>query len=205
MAKLYFRFGAMNCGKSTALIQVDYNYRERGMNTVLIKPGSDVKGESTILSRLEISRPVDILAADTDNLFDLIEKYNDEQGPIHCVLVDEAQFLSREQADQLFEVAVRQNIPVICYGLRTDFKLDGFPGSERLLLLAHSIEELKTICKCGRKAVANGRKVGGTFVFEGAQLAIDGHGDVSYESLCAQCYFRFKEMAEQSQNNSRQG
>ncbi len=205
MAKLYFRFGAMNCGKSTALIQVDHNYRERGMNTVLIKPGSDRKGENRILSRLDISRPADILAGDADNLFDLVETYNEAQGPVHCVLVDEAQFLSSEQADQLFEVAVRQDIPVICYGLRTDFKLDGFPGSERLLLLAHSIEELKTICKCGRKAVANGRKVGSSFVFEGAQLAIDGLGDVSYESLCAQCYFRYKEEAEQSLNKAKQG
>ena len=138
-------------------------------------------------------------------IIDLVKNYNDAHGPVHCVLVDEAQFLSREQADQLFEVAVRQNIPVICYGLRTDFKLNGFPGSERLLLLAHSIEELKTICKCGRKAVANGRKISGSFVFEGAQLAIDGLGEVSYESLCAQCYFRYKEEAKQSLNKAKQG
>jgi len=185
MAKLYFRFGAMNCGKSTALIQVDHNYRERGMNTLLIKPGSDLKGEQEIISRLEISRGVDILAEEHDNLFDLIRTHHQEQGPIHCVLVDEAQFLTKTQANQLFEIAVLQDIPVICYGLRTD-----------LLLLAHSIEELKTICKCGQKAVANGRKVGGNFIFEGEQLAIDGLGDVSYESLCAKCYFRFKQQAE---------
>jgi len=196
MAKLYFRFGAMNCGKSTALIQVDHNYRERGMNTLLIKPGSDLKGEQEIISRLEISRGVDILAEEHDNLFDLIRTHHQEQGPIHCVLVDEAQFLTKTQANQLFEIAVLQDIPVICYGLRTDFQLNGFPGSERLLLLAHSIEELKTICKCGQKAVANGRKVGGNFIFEGEQLAIDGLGDVSYESLCAKCYFRFKQQAE---------
>lgn len=192
MAKLFFRFGAMNCGKSTALIQVDHNYRERGLNTLLVKPGNDLKGEDMILSRLEISRNVNILATESDNLYDLIERYNKENGPIHCVLVDEAQFLTAQQADQLFEVAVLQDIPVICYGLRTDFRLDGFPGSERLLLLAHSIEELKTICKCGRKAVANGRKIGGSFVFEGDQLAIDGLDNVTYESLCAQCYFKYK-------------
>lgn len=196
MAKLYFRFGAMNCGKSTALIQVDHNYRERGMNTILIKPGSDLKGDDEIVSRLELSRQVDILAGPEDNLFEMIKKYNLEKGPFHCILVDEAQFLSRPQADQLFEVAVLQDIPVICYGLRTDFRLNGFTGSERLLLLAHSLEELKTICTCGRKAVANARKVDGRFVFEGAQLAIDGQDNVTYQSLCAQCFFRFKQEAE---------
>jgi thymidine kinase len=192
MAKLYFRFGAMNCGKSTALIQVDHNYRERGMNTILVKPGSDLKGDDEIVSRLDLSRRVDILAGPDDNLFDLIHKYNTENGPLHCALVDEAQFLSRAQADQLFEVAVLLDIPVICYGLRTDFLMEGFPGSERLLLLAHSLEELKTICTCGRKAMANARKVDGTFVFEGEQLAIDGHNNVTYQSLCAQCYFKYK-------------
>ncbi len=192
MAKLYFRYGAMNCGKTTALIQVDHNYRERGMNTLLVKPGSDLKGDNEILSRLGISRRVDILAKPHDNLFELIEHRSREPSPLHCILVDEAQFVSRAQADQLFEVAVLLNIPVICYGLRTDFKLDGFPGSERLLLLAHSIEELKTICRCGRKAVANGRKIDGRFVFEGQQLAIDGLDKVSYQSLCAQCYFACK-------------
>jgi len=115
-------------------------------------------------------------------------KYN--SGPVHCVLVDEAQFLTRSQVDQLFEVAVLQEIPVICYGLRTDFQLNEFAGSARLLLMAHSIEELKTICKCGQKAVANGRKISGRFVFEGGQIAIEGEADVEYESLCGRCYFR---------------
>ena len=119
-------------------------------------------------------------------------EYNTKNGPFHCNLVDEAQFLSSDQADQLFEVAVLQDIPVICYGLRTDFRMEGFPGSQRLLLLAHSLEELKTICTCGRKAMANARKVDGRFVFEGEQLAIDGHNNVTYQSLCAQCYFHHK-------------
>jgi len=197
MAKLFFRFGAMNCGKSTALIQVDHNYRERGMNTLLVKPGSDLKGNDTIVSRLSISRRVDILAGESANLAELIRERAGRE-PLHCVLVDEAQFLTASQADQLFEVAVLQDIPVICYGLRTDFRLEGFPGSERLLLLAHDIEELKTICTCGRKAVANGRKIGGAFVFEGDQLAIDGLDDVTYESLCAQCYFKYKQEAERA-------
>jgi thymidine kinase len=194
MAKLYFRYGAMNCGKSTALIQVDYNYRERGMATLIIKPWTDTKGEDRIVSRLSVSRRVDLFARPEDDLFGIIAAHK-EAGPLDCVLVDEAQFLTAAQVDQLFLLSVRADIPVICYGLRTDFKMVGFEGSQRLLLLAHSIEELKTICKCGRKAMVNGRKVGGCFVFEGQQVAIDGEGDVEYESLCPHCYFSLKAQA----------
>ena len=204
MAKLYFRYGAMNCGKSTALIQVAYNYQERGMDTLIIKPHTDTKGSEKVVSRLNVIREVDILAADTDDLYVMIDTRRKEKGPIHCVLVDEAQFLTHAQVDQLFKVAVIQEIPVICFGLRTDFLLNGFEGSERLLLLAHSIEELKTICKCGQKAVANGRKIGGRFVFEGEQVAIDGKADVEYESLCARCYYKYKGQQEKSRSgNSR--
>ena len=192
MAKLYFRYGAMNCGKSTALIQVDYNYRERSMNTIIIKPETDTKGNDKVISRLGVERTADILSTPNDNLYEIIETWQREKGPFHCVLVDEAQFLTSSQVDQLFKVAVIQEIPVICYGLRTDFLLNGFEGSARLLLMAHSIEELKTICKCGQKAVANGRKIGGKFVFEGAQVAIEGEADVVYESLCASCYFKYR-------------
>lgn len=198
MAKLYFRYGAMNCGKSTALIQVDYNYRERSMNTIIIKPETDTKGNDKVISRLGVERTADILSTPDDNLYEIIEKWHREKGPFHCVLVDEAQFLAYSQVDQLFEVAVVQEIPVICYGLRTDFLLNGFEGSARLLLMAHSIEELKTICKCGQKAVANGRKIGGKFVFEGAQVAIEGEADVVYESLCATCYFNYKKEYEKN-------
>ena len=201
MAKLYFRYGAMNCGKSTALIQVDYNYRERSMNTIIIKPETDTKGSDKVISRLGLERIADILSNPEDDLYEIIEKWHREKGPFHCVLVDEAQFLAGPQVDQLFKVAVIQGIPVICYGLRTDFLLNGFEGSARLLLMAHSIEELKTICKCGQKAVANGRKIGGRFVFEGAQVAIEGEADVVYESLCARCYFKFKEEYEKQKSN----
>ena len=192
MAKLYFRYGAMNCGKSTSLIQVDYNYRERGMNTVIVKPQTDTKGSNKVISRLNVERAADIIATAKDNLYRMIEDWQKMRGPVHSVLVDEAQFLTHSQVDQLFEVAVILDIPVICYGLRTDFLLNGFEGSARLLLMAHSIEELKTICKCGQKAIANGRKIGGRFVFEGAQVAIEGEADIEYESLCARCYFKYK-------------
>ncbi len=193
MAKLYFRYGAMNSGKTTNLMQVAHNYKERGMQSIVIKPQTDIKGGKKVVSRLGVSQKVDMLIDDKQNIYDEIVKWIDGNGDLHCVLVDEVQFMKKEQIDQLFEIAVKLNIPVICYGLRTDFKMDGFEGSERLLLLAHSIEELKTICTCGKKAVLNGRKINGKFVFEGQQVAIDNVGDVTYQSLCAECYFKYKE------------
>lgn len=190
MAKLYFRYGAMNSGKTTALIQVAHNYHERGMETLLVKPAIDSKGKSSICSRLGVAREVDIIATPEDNLFVLLKAEKEKREKLQCILVDEAQFLTKEQATQLFQFAVLIDVSVICYGLRTDFLMNGFEGSRQLLLLAHSIEELKTICRCGRKAVANTRKVNGTFVFEGDQVAIDGEDSVEYESLCAQCYYQ---------------
>lgn len=189
MAKLFFRYGAMNSGKSTALMQVAYNYEERGMNILLLKPQIDTKGGDVVMSRLGVSRKVDILVDKDMDLQAAIKKYFTIM-PIHCVLVDEVQFLMPEQVDQLFRLVIEDDVPVICYGLRTDFLMNGFAGSERLLLLAHSIEELKTICRCGRKAVFNGRKIDGRFVFEGEQVAIDG--DVQYESLCGECYLHYR-------------
>jgi thymidine kinase len=196
MAKLFFRYGAMNSGKTTALIQVAHNYQERGMETLLVKPDIDSKGLSAIISRLNISRDVDILANESDDLFTILEQEKNKRKKLCCVLVDEAQFLTKDQVTQLFRFAVLIDIPVICYGLRTDFQLIGFEGSKQLLLLAHSIEELKTICNCGRKAVANARKINGKFVFKGDQVAIDGEDNVEYEALCAQCYYRYSENEE---------
>lgn len=191
MAKLYFRYGAMNSGKTTALIQVAHNYQERGMETLLIKPGIDSKGSTAIVSRLSISRDVDLLIDKDANLYTILEAESKKRKNLQCILVDEAQFLTKNQVTQLFEFAVLINIPVICYGLRTDFLLNGFEGSKQLLLLAHSIEELKTICRCGRKALANTRKINGKYVFKGDQVAIDGEESVEYESLCAECYYKY--------------
>ena len=192
MSKLYFRYGAMNSGKSTNLMQVAYNYEERGMRVLLIKPSTDKKGGDKLVSRLGVERKVDLLIDDAQNIYDEVNKWQSEKYNIDCILVDEVQFFKANQIDELFKVAVCLDIPVICYGLRTDFKMEGFEGSTRLLLLAHSIEELKTICKCGRKAVLNGRKINGKFVFEGEQVAIDNVDNVEYESLCGHCYFKFK-------------
>ncbi|NOW07327.1 thymidine kinase [Clostridium beijerinckii] len=193
MSKLYFRYGAMNSGKSTHLMQVAYNYEERGMKVVIIKPRIDNKGGDTLVSRLGVNRRVDLLVSDQDDIFQIISDYIKENSKIDCILVDEVQFLRESQIDQLFEIAVKINIPIICYGLRTDFKRNGFEGSTRLLLLAHSIEEMKTICACGRKAIFNGRKINNKFVFEGEQIAIDDEDNVEYESLCGECYYKYKE------------
>lgn len=192
MSKLYFRYGAMNSGKSTHLMQVAHNYEERGMNVILIKPFTDTKGGEKLVSRLGVERQVDFIIYEEDNIFEEVKKYIEINGQIHCILVDEVQFLKSKQIDNLFQISVVLDIPVICYGLRTDFKMQGFEGSIRLLLLAHSIEEMKTICKCGRKAVLNGRKINNRFVFEGEQVAIDNVNNVEYESLCGHCYFKYK-------------
>lgn len=198
MAKLYFRYGAMNSGKSTALLQVAYNYEERGQRVLLAKPGMDTKGDGAIVSRLGVERDVDFLIpadADVRALLHQHARGDDPEAllehvdlpPVACLLVDEAQFLTPAHIDDLFQIAVLDGIPVLAYGIRTDFRTRAFDGSARLLEIAHSLEELKTICRCGRKAVFNTRRVDGEIVFDGGQVAIDGQ-DVSYESFCGKCY-----------------
>ena len=192
MAKLYFRYGAMNSGKSTALLQAAYNYQERGQRVLLAKPRIDTKGDQTIVSRLGVTRPVDFTIDLPDDVYTVFQRQRaavlrDEGRDVSCLLVDESQFLTPEQVDDLLRIAIRENIPVLAYGIRTDFQTVAFPGSRRLLEIAHSLEELKTICRCGRKAIFNGRTVGGRFIFAGDQVAIDGV-DVAYESLCGSCY-----------------
>ncbi|MCY6369836.1 thymidine kinase [Clostridium ganghwense] len=193
MSKLYFRYGAMNSGKSTNLLQVAHNYEERGMKVIIIKPETDTKGGNKVVSRLGVKRNVDMILSKDENICNEVEKWTEEKGKIDCILADEVQFFTKNQIDQLFEIAVTMDIPTICYGLRTDFQMNGFEGSSRLLLLAHSIEELKTICTCGKKAVLNGRKINDEFVFEGKQIAIDHQDNIEYQSLCASCYFEYKQ------------
>lgn len=193
MSKLYFRYGAMNSGKSTALLQAAFNYEERSQYVLLAKPAVDSKGDRNIVSRLGVTREVDFLVEPNHNLRELFAEYSGEfsgkhSAPIACLLLDESQFLTPEQVDQALEIAVLDSVPVLAYGIRTDFQTKSFPGSRRLMEIAHSLEELKTICRCGRKAMFNGRKINGKFIFDGDQVAIDGD-KVSYESLCAACYF----------------
>ena len=191
MAKLYYRYGAMNSGKTTALLQVAFNYNERGMRVLILKASVDTKGGDHIVSRLGVSHKVDVLVSPDMDILDIVRADTAAHGSAPaCVLCDESQFFTPAQAEQLFLVTVDLNIPVICYGLRADFMNRGFPGSTRLLELAHTIEEMKTICTCGRKATCNCRKVNGEFVFEGEQVAIDLQNDVQYVSMCPQCYFK---------------
>lgn len=193
MAKLYFRYGAMNSGKTTALLQVAHNYEEQGMSILLVKAAIDSKGGHNITSRLGIKRKVDILASDDMDIKDTVRQWNKDVEKISCVLVDESQFLTPKQVEELFQLTIIENIPVICYGLRADFQAKLFPGSQRLFALAHTIEELKTICRCGKKAMFNGRKINNKYIFEGSQVAIDGASDITYESLCGDCYYSEKQ------------
>ena len=189
MAKLYFRYGAMNSGKSTALMQVAHNYEEQGMRVLILKPQVDTKGGGELVSRLGVRRKADLLVPPEMDVFAAVQQAA-AAAPLACVLCDESQFFTPQQAEELFMVTVELNIPVICYGLRSDFSLKGFPGSPRLRALAQTLEEMKTICTCGRKATCNCRKVNGEFVFEGEQVAIDLQNDVQYVSMCPQCYFK---------------
>ncbi len=182
----------MNSGKSTALLQAAYNYEERGQQVLLAKPVIDTKGDSAIVSRLGFTRPVDFTVAPDEDIYSSFvaerARVLRETGlPVSCLLVDEAQFLNEAQVDDLLRIAILENTPVLAYGIRTDFQTVAFPGSRRLLEISHSLEELKTICRCGRKAVFNARKVGDKYIFDGDQVAIDGV-NVTYESLCGSCY-----------------
>ena len=184
MAKIHFKYGAMNSGKTDTLIKTAHNYEERGLNVVVVKPQVDTKGGTTITARGGHSREVDILA---DSGLDLRHEIG-KRSLIACVLVDEAQFLTADQISQLYSVAKEDDISVICYGLRTDFRTQLFPGSQRLLEVADNIEKLPTMCFCGSQAEFNTRKVNGNYIFTGDQVAIDGEDEVEYDSLCGSCY-----------------
>lgn len=175
MAKLYFYYSAMNAGKTTHLLQSSYNYRERGMNTLILSPAFDNRfGVGKVASRIGIESP-SIIFSEKENLLSLINKYSDERK-IHCVLVDEAQFLSREQVYQLTEIVDQLNIPVLAYGLRTDFQGELFTGSQYLLAWADHLKELKTICHSGKKATMVVRvDENGHAVKAGAQVEIGGN------------------------------
>lgn len=184
----------MNSGKSTAMLQAAHNYEERAQHVLIAKPSVDTKGDTQIVSRLGVTRAVDFLVTPTTSLREAFLLRRDaraaaDSGPISCLLVDEAQFLSRDQVDDLLRIAILDDVPVLAYGIRTDFQTSAFPGSARLMEIAHSLEELKTICRCGRKAIFNSRKIDDVYVFDGAQVAIDGE-HVTYESLCGVCYLQ---------------
>ena len=191
MAKLFFRFGAMNCGKSTALMQVAHNYNENEKKVVVIKSSIDTKADDNISSRIGLTRKVDILIDPEASLEPYYDTWNQD---ISCILVDEAQFLSTKQVEELWIASKMLDIPVICYGLKTDFQSHLFEGSKRLLELADDIEELTTICNCGKKAKFNARYVDGVFTLEGEEIVIDGaHQNIEYRPMCGTCYLKNKE------------
>jgi thymidine kinase len=184
MAQLYFYFSAMNAGKSTALLQSDYNYHERGMSTRLLTAQLDNRfGEGRIASRIGLEKPADMFTQETDLI-----AWHLEKPDVDCILIDEAQFLTREQVDQLAIIVDKHHVPVLCYGIRTDFQGELFSGSERLLAISDKLTELKTICHCGRKAIMVVRMdEHGNALAEGAQVQIGGNE--RYVSMCRKHYY----------------
>ncbi len=186
MAKLYFYYSTMNAGKSTTLLQSAYNYQERNMNTLVYTAAIDDRfGVGKVTSRIGISQDAQLFNKDTD-LWTEISQYCERQK-LHCILVDEAQSLTKQQVYQLSDVVDKLNIPVLCYGLRTDFQANLFEGSQYLLAWADQLEELKTICYCGRKANFVLRlNAAGEVVKDGEQIQIGGND--SYLSVCRRHY-----------------
>ena len=189
MSKLYFRFGAMNCGKTAVLLQVAHNYEEQGMNILLIKPSIDKKAGSKVSSRIGLEREVDLLLTPEETIRENLLNGNVNFDNLNCILVDEAQFLTKDQVNELWIISKMCNIPVICYGLKTNFKGELFEGSKVLIEKADTLEENSTICKCGNKARFNARIVNGDYVYDGEEVAIDGI-DAEYEPLCGKCYIQ---------------
>lgn len=186
MAKLYFYYSTMNAGKSTSLLQSSHNYRERGMRTLVYTAQFDQRGGGKVHSRIGLTSEARHFAPESDLFADISAEHAGQ--PVSCVLLDEAQFLTREQVEQLARIVDRLSIPVLCYGLRTDFRGELFAGSARLLALADELTELKTICHCGRKATMVVR-IGseGEVEMNGKQVEIGGNE--RYVSLCRRHYF----------------
>jgi len=189
MAKLYFYYSSMNAGKSTALLQSSYNYRERGMNTLVLAPALDSRyGGGKVTSRIGIETDATTFKPG-DDLYAVVTECQ-EAEPLHCVLIDEAQFLTKEQVFQLGEITDKLKVPVLAYGLRTDFQGEPFEGSKYLLAWSDNLKELKAICHCGSKATMVVRfDEGGNAITEGSQVEIGGND--RYVSMCRK-HFREK-------------
>ncbi len=184
MAKLYFKYGVMGSSKTAQALITKFNYEERGMTVWLVKPQIDNRdGEHLIKSRIGLSATAYELPYH-ENVYETFRGLNQK---IDVIIVDEAQFLSEEQVDKLALIVIDYNVPVICFGLRTDFRTKTFPGSKRLLEIADSITEIKTICSCGKKATVNVRMDSkGRIITEGEQILIGGND--TYTPICYQCY-----------------
>ena len=186
MAKLYFKYGAMGSSKTAQALITKYNYEENDLKVWLIKPSADTRdGASILRSRIGLAAPVDVIAPDTDIYTWFLEE---KAGKCNVIIVDECQFLTEGQIDQLRAIVDEHNIPVMCFGLRTDFQTRLFPGSRRLMEVADTIQEIKTICDCGAKATVNARISDGYIVTEGAQVVLGGND--CYIAMCHKCYVR---------------
>ncbi|TWO98988.1 thymidine kinase [TM7 phylum sp. oral taxon 351] len=196
MSKLYFRYGAMGCGKTMQLLQVAFNYEERGHKVCVMKPKTDTKNGEKLLTRIGPEREVNFCFDKEANLFEKVKKeFAKGAKKVACVLIDEAQFLTKEQVDQLMEIVTELDIPVMAYGLRLNFRLTdgGFEGATRLLQIAQDIDEIKTICECGRKATYNARFLGNKFVADGPDVLIDdGKTEIEYRAICPKCYADYR-------------
>ena len=185
MADIVFKMGSMSSGKTTALLQLAYNYEQAGKSVIVIKPTIDKKGEDYIVSRLGIKRKVDLLISKDDEIKDIVDL-----SKVEYIFVDEVQFMSEEQIKELWIISKLEDIPIICYGLKTNFKGELFEGSRALIEVADKIEELQTICPlCGNDAKFNARIINGDYTLKGDEVAIDGL-DAEYKSLCGRCYIK---------------
>ena len=187
MAKLYFKYGAMGSSKTAQALITKYNYEENDLKVWLIKPSADVRDGATILrSRIGLEAQVEVIPPETD----IMERFvSEKERNCDVIIVDECQFLTQEQIDQLRAIVDEHNIPVMCFGLRTDFQTKLFPGSRRLMEVADTIQEIKTICDCGAKATVNARiDAEGHIVTQGAQVVLGGND--SYIAMCHKCYVR---------------
>ena len=195
MAKLYFKYGAMGSSKTAQALITKFNYEERGMSVLLLKPAVDDREEKAVLrSRIGLEAPCLMVPADMDLYKLYAENYTDRD----VIIVDECQFLTEEQVDQLGDLVLDKNIPVLCFGLRTDFLTHLFPGSKRLLEIAESVAEIKSICRCGAKATVNARFDDfGNIVYEGEQILIGGNS--RYEAMCRRCWLKRKKEQEERQ------
>ena len=185
MAKLYFRYGTMGSGKSIDLLKVAYNYEERNQKCLLMVPSIDNRyGVGKVTTRIGISREAYIINEDT-NIYEYVSSLLEKPN---CILVDECNFLTKKHVNELSDVVDFLEIPVICYGLRSDFKCELFEGSEELMAIADKIEEIKTICECGRKATINMRYKDGKAIIDGDKIVVGGNE--MYKAVCRKCYKR---------------
>ena len=186
MAKLYFKYGAMGSSKTAQALITKYNYEENDLKVWLIKPSADTRdGEQTLRSRIGLEAVVEVIAPEVDVYARFL---GSKARRCDVIIVDECQFLTEKQIDQLRAIVDEHNIPVMCFGLRTDFQTRLFPGSRRLMEVADTIQEIKTICDCGAKATVNARISDGYIVTEGAQVVLGGND--SYIAMCHKCYIR---------------